>query len=48
MDGLLQNISLETIVTVVAAVVLFLRIHTGIDWLRKELKGDIGNGSGQS
>ena len=35
------NISLETIVTVGAAVLLFLRIHTGIDGIRKELKGDI-------
>ena len=43
MDGLLENISLETIVTVVAAVVLFLRIHTGIEGVRKELKGDIND-----
>ena len=43
MDEFLQNISLETIVTVAAAVVLFLRIHTGIDGVRKELKGDIDN-----
>ena len=41
MDLSQLNISLETIVTVGAAVLLFLRIHTGIDGIRKELKGDI-------
>ncbi len=40
MDLSQLNISLETIVTVGAAVPLFLRIHTGIDGIRKEMKAD--------
>ena len=39
--GLSQlNISLETIVTVVAAVVVFWRLHKGIEDVRKEMKAD--------